>query len=76
MFLVSIQRRHVAYCYEQKDFWYVENVLNDERLNLTWEIKGVFHFITSSTYIIWKIALLRTQNLSGGTNTENCRSIR
>ena len=75
MFLVSIQRRHIAYCYELKDFWYVENILNDERLNLTWEINGVFHFITLNTYIIWEIALLITQNLSGGTNTENCRSI-
>ena len=54
MFLVSIQRRHVAYCYEQKDFWYVQNISNDERLNLTREIEGVFHFITLSTYIIWK----------------------
>ena len=52
MFLVSIQRRHVAYCYEQKDFWYVENISNDERLNLTWEIEGMFHVITLSTYII------------------------
>ena len=76
MLLVSIQRRHIAYCYEQKDFWCVENILNVERLNLTWEIKGVFHFITLSIYIIWKIALLITQNLSGGTNTENCRPIR
>ena len=51
MFLVSIQRRHVAYCYEQKDFWYVENISNDERLNLTWEIEGMFPVITLSTYI-------------------------
>ena len=67
MFLVSIQRRHVAYCYEQKDFWYVENISNDERLNLTWEIEGLFHVITLSTYIIWKIALHITPNLSRGT---------
>ena len=61
MFLVSIQRRHVAYCYEQKDFWYVENILNDERLNLTWEIEGVFHFITLSTYIIEKCSAYNTK---------------
>ena len=51
MFLVSIQRRHVAYCYEQKDFWYVENISNDERLNLTWEIEGMFPVITLKVHI-------------------------
>ena len=49
MFLVSIQRRHVAYCYEQKDVWYVKNISNDEWFNLTKEIEGVFHFITLNT---------------------------
>ena len=52
MFLVLIQRRHVAYCYEQKDFWYVKNISNDEWFNLTKEIEGVFHFITLNTEMV------------------------
>ena len=75
MFLVSIQRRHVAYCYEQKDFWYVKNISNDEWFNLKKEIEDVFHFITLNTEMVERgnvVCEFHYQQLRKRTNTWSC----